>query len=207
MVGLGCLIFAPLASRFCSLAFSFATRESLASEERWRARATSSRQALASLSTRVGRALSRSKLTEQRLDAMGAGGGGGGGGAITLTLVVDEAVLRLLSPTLRGIAGFDRRRIRRAADGRRLEGIDRELPSAVGRLAGLCALGHMTGDGIGSGSRGRRGYVSRARCPRDCAAGGRPAVGCRLLRVEVQGCSGHRDRVAWVTARGSDGAA
>jgi len=31
---------------------------------------------------------------------MGAGGGGGGGGAITLTLVVDEAVLPLSSTTL-----------------------------------------------------------------------------------------------------------
>src|SRR6266702_5145308 len=100
MLGFGCFIFAPLASTFCSLAFSFATSESLASEERWRARATSSRQALASLSTRAGRTLSRSKLTEQRLDAMGAGGGGGGGGAITFTLAVDDAVLPLSSTTL-----------------------------------------------------------------------------------------------------------
>jgi hypothetical protein len=52
------------------------------------------------LSTRVGRFVSRSKLTVHRLDVVGAGGGGGGGGAITVTLVVADAVLPLSSTVL-----------------------------------------------------------------------------------------------------------
>src|SRR3954465_34006 len=77
-------------------------RAILASEERCRARATSSRQALASLSTRAGRALSRPKLTVQRLEVVGAGAGGcgGGGGWITFTVVVADCVLPLSSATL-----------------------------------------------------------------------------------------------------------
>ncbi len=63
-------------------------------------RATSSMQAFASLSTRVGRLVSRSKLIEQRVEVFGIGGGGGGGGAITDTLVRDEADWPLLSTTL-----------------------------------------------------------------------------------------------------------
>src|ERR1700678_4001371 len=83
-----------------SLASALPTRASLASEERCRLRATSSRQALASLSTRVGRLASRSKLTEQRLDACGTGGGGGGGGAITVTVVVADALWPFSSTVL-----------------------------------------------------------------------------------------------------------
>src|SRR5665213_4072483 len=74
---------------FFSVLAALPTTASFASEERCRLRATSSRQALPSLSTRVGRRLSRSKLTEQRLLTVGAGGGGG---ALMVTLVVDDAV-------------------------------------------------------------------------------------------------------------------
>src|ERR1019366_8148575 len=63
--GFGCFIFACLASAACSLASSLPTSESLASALPCRAVATSSRQALASLSTRVGRLVSREKLTAQ----------------------------------------------------------------------------------------------------------------------------------------------
>src|ERR1700756_5081405 len=56
---------------------------SFASEERWRFSEMSSRQALASLSTRVGRFLSRSKVIEQSALVVGAGGGGG---ALTVTV-------------------------------------------------------------------------------------------------------------------------
>ena len=97
-----CFSLASLSSAFCSLASSLPTRASFALDERCRASATSSRQAFASLSTRVGRLASRSKLTEHRLDAIGAGGGGGGGGgggAITLTLVVADIWCPLSSDT------------------------------------------------------------------------------------------------------------
>src|SRR4051812_43558080 len=58
------------------------TRTAVASAERWRLRATSSRQAFASLSTRAGRLVSRSKVIEQSVWVLGTGGGGG---ASTLT--------------------------------------------------------------------------------------------------------------------------
>src|SRR5271170_3182664 len=73
------------------------TTASFASEVRCRLRAISSRQALASLSTRAGRFLSRSKLIEQRALVVGAGGGGG---ALTVTVVVQEADWPLSSTTL-----------------------------------------------------------------------------------------------------------
>src|ERR1700760_4295382 len=60
-------------------------------------RVMSSRQALASLSTRVGRLASRSKLIEQRLLVSGFTTGGG---ALTVTVVVAEAVCALSSTTL-----------------------------------------------------------------------------------------------------------
>jgi hypothetical protein len=66
---------------------------SFASEERCRLRAISSRQALASLSTRAGRFASRSKLIEQRALVVGAGGGGG---AVTVTEVVCRCSLSLV---------------------------------------------------------------------------------------------------------------
>ena len=53
------------------------TITSLAEDSRLRVRAISSRQPLASLSTRTGRFLSRSKETLQRLITAGGGGGGG----------------------------------------------------------------------------------------------------------------------------------
>src|SRR5580698_8371593 len=83
-----------------SLELALPTRASLASEVRCRLRATSSRQALASLSTRVGRLASRSKLTEQRLDAMGAGGGGGIAGPLTATVAILESLFPRSSTTL-----------------------------------------------------------------------------------------------------------
>ena len=92
--------FLPLQQQPSPSGVEFPTNASLASELRCRLRATSSRQALASLSTRAGRRLSRSKFTEQRLDVVGAGGGGGGGGAMTVTVVVAEAVWPLSSTTL-----------------------------------------------------------------------------------------------------------
>src|ERR1700744_5892825 len=55
-------------------------------------RAMSSRQALASLSTRAGRRASRSKLTVQRLVVVGAGGGVVTAGAATVTVVICDAV-------------------------------------------------------------------------------------------------------------------
>ena len=72
----------------------------------------SSRQPLASLSTRTGRLRSRSKETLQRLRVEGAGGTGGGGGAVIPTEVVAVACLPRSSTTLQvtvtvpgGIAG------------------------------------------------------------------------------------------------------
>src|ERR1700728_1336790 len=73
------------------------TIASFAVVSRWAVRAMSSRQALASLSTRVGRALSLSKVMVQRLWVTGAGGGGG---AFSVTVVCDEAVWPLSSTTL-----------------------------------------------------------------------------------------------------------
>src|SRR4051812_35401642 len=70
---------------------------SFASAERCRLRAISSRQALASLSTRAGRLLSRSKLIEHIACVVGAGGGVG---ATTVTVVVAEADWPLSSTTL-----------------------------------------------------------------------------------------------------------
>src|SRR5579864_1686551 len=64
---------------------------------RLRLRATSSRHPLASLSTRTGRFLSRSKETLQRGRA---GGATGAGGAVTVTEVLAVAVLPRSSTTL-----------------------------------------------------------------------------------------------------------
>lgn len=61
----------------------------LGGDSRLRVRAISSRQPLASLSTRTGRFLSRSKEMLQRLMTAG---GGGGGGMVTVTDVLAEAV-------------------------------------------------------------------------------------------------------------------
>src|SRR5258705_7991100 len=69
----------------------------LAEDSRLRVRAISSRQPLASLSTRTGRFLSRSKETLQRLRICG---GGGGGGAVTVTEVFAVACLPRSSITL-----------------------------------------------------------------------------------------------------------
>src|ERR1700712_1564040 len=80
-----------------SVLAAFPTTASFASEERCRFRAISSRQALASLSTRAGRRLSRSKLIEQRADVVGTGGGVG---ATTVTVVVCDADWPLSSTTL-----------------------------------------------------------------------------------------------------------
>ena len=63
----------------------------LAEDSRLRVRAISSRQPLASLSTRTGRFRSRSKETLQRLRTCG---GGGGGGAVTVTEVFAAQVAR-----------------------------------------------------------------------------------------------------------------
>src|SRR5580698_4252284 len=82
---------------FFSVLPALPTTASFASEARCRFREISSRQALPSLSTRVGRRLSRSKLTEQRALVVGAGGGGG---ALTVTVVIEEAVWPLSSTTL-----------------------------------------------------------------------------------------------------------
>src|ERR1700723_2294487 len=83
----------PTALRFpvavVSSVVALPTTASLAAESLCSFRATSSRQALPSLSTRTGRLLSRSKFTEQRALVSGAGGGGG---ALTVTVVVHEAV-------------------------------------------------------------------------------------------------------------------
>ena len=79
------------------LGVALPTTASFASEALLQVQGDSSRQALASLSTRVGRRLSRSKLTEQRLLVVGAGGGGG---ALTVTVVVADAVWPLSSTTL-----------------------------------------------------------------------------------------------------------
>src|ERR1700733_2352934 len=73
------------------------TTASFASEALCSFSAISSRQALASLSTRLGRFASRSKLTAQSALVSGAGGGGG---AFTVTVVVDDAVWPLSSTTL-----------------------------------------------------------------------------------------------------------
>src|SRR5665213_2917798 len=84
-------------------AFALPVMASLALGSRCRLSATSSRHALASLSTRIGRCVSRSKLTVHRFCALGAGGGGGGGGAggaMTDTLVRPDAVPPLSSETL-----------------------------------------------------------------------------------------------------------
>ena len=57
---------------------------------------------MASLSTRTGRALSRSKLvvhSELVIGSAAAGGGGGGGGARTLTVAVAVACLPVSSTT------------------------------------------------------------------------------------------------------------
>ncbi len=70
---------------------------SLAEDSRLRVRATSSRQPLASLSTRTGRFLSRSKEMLQRLRHRG---GGGGGGAVMVTDVFAVACLPRSSTTL-----------------------------------------------------------------------------------------------------------
>src|SRR5580698_7685225 len=69
----------------------------LASACCFRSRATWSRQALASLSTRVGRFLSVEKLIEQSACACGCGGGGG---ASIVTVVLALAVWPLSSDTL-----------------------------------------------------------------------------------------------------------
>src|ERR1700760_3275285 len=71
---------------------------SLACGSRCAFRAMSSRQALASLSTRVGRFASRSKEMVQRLWVVTAGGGVAG--ADTVTVVICEAVWPLSSTTL-----------------------------------------------------------------------------------------------------------
>src|SRR5580698_9917993 len=63
----------------------------------WAFSATSSRQALDSLSTRVGRLVSRSNWIAQSVCVLG---GGGGGGTWTFTDVVAEAVCDLSSCTL-----------------------------------------------------------------------------------------------------------
>src|ERR1035437_9011202 len=76
------------------------TTTALASGCFWRARATSSRQALASLSTRVGRALSLLKPSEQ--SALTCGTGGGGGNRM-VTEVLAVAVCVLSSVTLQVI--------------------------------------------------------------------------------------------------------
>src|SRR6202453_4743748 len=87
----------------CRLVAVFSSLEALpttaifASELRCRLREISSRQALASLSTRAGRRASRSKLIEQRALVVGAGGGGG---AFTVTVVLADAVCPLSSTTL-----------------------------------------------------------------------------------------------------------
>src|SRR5882757_5925737 len=73
------------------------TITSLAEDSRLRVRAISSRQPLASLSTRTGRFLSRSKEMLQRLITAG---GGGGGGAVTVTDVLAVACLPRSSTTL-----------------------------------------------------------------------------------------------------------
>src|ERR1700727_1544755 len=73
---------------------------SRAEDSRLRVRGMSSRQPLASLSTRTGRLRSRSKETEQRLRVEGAGGTGGGGGAVIPTEVVAVACLPRSSTTL-----------------------------------------------------------------------------------------------------------
>src|ERR1700730_1867696 len=69
----------------------------LSGDSRWRVRAISSRQPLASLSTRTGRFLSRSKEMLQRLRTCG---GGGGGGAATVTDVLALACLPRSSTAL-----------------------------------------------------------------------------------------------------------
>src|SRR5580698_9767727 len=81
----------------CSAGVWPPTRTSLALESRLRVRAISSRQPLASLSTRTGRLLSRSKETLQRLLVCG---GGGGGGTLMVTWVVAVACLPRSSTTL-----------------------------------------------------------------------------------------------------------
>src|ERR1700722_15397567 len=73
---------------------------SRAADSRLRVRAMSSRQPLASLSTRTGRLRSRSKETEQRLRVEGAGGTGGAGGVLIPTEVVPVACLPRSSTTL-----------------------------------------------------------------------------------------------------------
>ena len=73
------------------------TMASFASEALCSFSATSSRQALASLSTRVGRRVSRSKFKLHSADVVGAGGGGG---AVIDTVVCPEAVWPLSSTTL-----------------------------------------------------------------------------------------------------------
>src|SRR6185437_14431307 len=73
------------------------TTTRVASEERCRFSATSSRQPFASLSTRVGRRLSWLNWMEHSVCTFGAGGGGG---ACTSTVVVEDAVWPLSSDTL-----------------------------------------------------------------------------------------------------------
>src|SRR5580658_9381753 len=73
------------------------TTASAASDLLCRVRAISSRQALASLSTRVGRFLSLSKVIEQSEETVGAGGAGG---ASIVTGAVALAVCPLSSVTV-----------------------------------------------------------------------------------------------------------
>ncbi len=162
--------------------FDSPTTTAFASACRCRSSATSSRQALASLSTRVGRLVSVAKVIEQSACVFGAGGTTG---ATIVTLVVALAVWPLSSDTLHviptapvgapaervrcrcaaagnraagrrvavgqrtvlrahadrsyvgAVAWLDRRRIRRAADRRRLKCLHRKGSRAVRRLARL----------------------------------------------------------------------
>src|SRR5579862_76889 len=84
-----------------SLAFDSPTMTAFASAWRCRSRATSSRHALASLSTRVGRFLSVAKLMGHSVEV--CGGGGGGGGATMVRLVFAVALCPLSSDTLQVI--------------------------------------------------------------------------------------------------------
>ena len=87
--------------------------------------------------------------------------------------------------------------IRGAADGWRFELLHRKLRGAVGGLAHLRALGHVSGDRITAGLQAAgidSGGGTRAAHRQALSA---PAIRGRLLRIQVRRGSRNRDLLAW----------
>ena len=149
------------------------TIASFASEELCSFSAMSSRQAFASLSTRVGRRAYRARSSAST--AQTVVGAGGGGGAVTVTVVIAEAVWPLSSTTLQVTVIGARCRTRRRQRRRRGVAADRSSRRAVAVGQRTVLRAHAV-----AGDRRRIAGVHRRRVRR--AADGR-----RLKRL-------HRER-------------